>query len=236
MQYKVVNKVGQKLHFDYICFGLLSQLDCFFSTGGVMFDENDEEVGELKDMPTTTIRDTWGNHKYIKDFTPSDLKELIYIVPRHRVDLDDLLEGFLNKAITHPILSGVEIRVGKREKLEIVFDMESSRMDETMMKAFLIRNLCESEGRIKTLQELLEKGVPFFTSFFLVQNYYFTFGFGDKYFQEDFEDGSVLYDYYSPVGDLVFAILGDKPDYKDQYWHETIGGYSSEGYLCVPKG
>lgn len=236
MEYKVVNKVGQKLYFDYICFGLLSQLDCFTSTGGVMLGEDDEELVELKYAKTTTVVDNWGKHVYIKGFEPAELKELVYITPWYGRDgLQNFLEDSINKAISHPILSGVTTRRGKRDKLEVVFDMESSRMDETMLKAFLIRNLCESTGRIKTLKELLEKGVPFFTSFFIIQNYYFTYGFGDKYLQEDFEDGSVLYDDYGNVGDLISAILGDTPDYKDDHWCDTIGGYSSEGYRCVPK-
>ncbi|UZV39713.1 hypothetical protein APT65_00110 [Trabzonvirus APT65] len=231
MEYEVVNKGGLRASFDYICFGLLQMVDDWYRKGIEIFEGEDDTIGTDGPFETIRIYDKWGTHVYIKGFTPSDLKTLIYKYKSRYVEEEEL-DNFL-RVLSHPVFKGVEFKK-EHGYLKFYFDMESSRMDETMFKAFLIRNYFDSDYRRKSMQVLIDKGIPLETAFFIIQNYYISTGMG-TYFNEDFEDGTILYDNYNPIGDLVFLILGDIPDYCDEYWSDSIAGYSDVGHQTHPR-
>lgn len=231
MLYEIINKRGLRASFEYICFGQLQCIDTWYKKD-INIYLNDEDEEDEESFNITRIRDEWGTHKYIEGFSPSDLKTLVYKIGSSHIKKDSL-DNFL-QIMTHPIFNGVEF---KEEKgyLNFHFDMESSRMDETMFKAFLVRNYFESKARRDSCKWLLKEGIPLDVAFFVVQNYYVYKGLYHYSLYEDFEDGSILYDYGNPVGDLVYLILGDKPNFSDDYWKDTISGYSDPGFRTTPE-
>lgn len=232
MEYEVVNKGGLRVSLSYVCFGLLQMIDNWKDHQFDIFDGEGDFIGESKPHPICKESDRWGTHTYLRGFTPSELKNLVYKA-KSRYIKEDELENLLG-VLSHPIFKGVEF---KRDGvyLKFYFDMESSRMDETMFKAFLIRNYLESDSRRNSVKFLIDLGIPLESAFFISQNYYLSSGFGSNYFNEDFEDGSILYDNHNPVGDLVYLILGDTPDYSDDFWADSIAGYSDIGYRTYPR-
>lgn len=226
MNYTLVNKDGEELAIDYVCFGALAMFGTMSSREWCKYPGHPNEP--LKEEVVQNER--LGEVSYIKGFKPSDVVELHYYPNTslsYNVDHDwDLIENMVSK---YEIFEGIE--VNKKEGY-ISSKMGNKKMDSTMLPMFILRNFWEcasSRNAMGIMKDVFPDSEE--ELFFLCQFYHPWKRYsGQLEYSATYLDGAPLSPSEALVGDVIQFALGKAPDaYFDYTWEESDLGYASYG-------
>lgn len=224
MDYKVFNKEGCYALFHYPCFGALNRIGEWGHKNAdfVNFKDKDgRDIGRTLDM-----RDTgkFENVTFAEGFHPSNFDYLEWSPEENPPEIWKVVKTL---AETHPLFS--EIVVEEDEGV-IRVPLGKSRMDQTLLPLFIIRDFMEvghMQLTFEALKEFTDNVVwrVFISTLFPTWRRYD----GEEILHLSVEDGRWIDD-KAKVGHVIDTILWKRPPvFADDTWEETDLGYACYG-------